>query len=170
MALKVFLETKDLTDVLAALKDAAEYVEKRVLPKAGQDASKIIMDEVQARVPIDTRHLYESMGVSVGIAPTPGLVEFRIGPRPGHRWYGVSRGWRGRPKHHDPEEYGWYQEEGFYHVLARRRIAGRRYMRKGFAASRARALAIIRTVIQRGVDEYARAGRVRRFFGRFFGR
>lgn len=172
MALEVFLETKDLDSVLQALKGTAEYVARRVLPKAGAEGSKIILDEVRVRVPVDTRNLYESLGVSVGIAPTPGLVEFRIGPRKGYAWRGKSRGWRGRSKRHDPEKYGWYQEEGFDHVLARRRLADKRFMRRGFAAGRAKALARMEQVIARGVNEYARAGRVRRFFGRigaFFG-
>lgn len=172
MALEVFLTTKNLGDVLAALTNVGDYVANRVLPKAGAEAGQIILAEVKALTPVDTGNLRESMGVEVSVSPTAGVVEVRIGPRPGHRWHGVSSGWRGRAKWHDPEEYGWYQEEGFYHVLARRKIQGRRYMRRGMAASRDRALDRIRQVIQRGVDEAARAGRVRGFFrsvGRFFG-
>lgn len=149
MELRVTL--KGEREARAALNLVGSRLEREILPEAGLAGGEILLQEVKDRVPVDTQNLKESLGLVV-VAEKDGLRIF-VAPRPGHQWSGKSSGWRGRGKVHDPEEYGVHQEKGFYHVLGGYKVQGQRYMRKGFAAARGRAVAKIRRIVKERLEE-----------------
>ena len=149
MELRVTL--KGEREAVAALNLLGRRMETEILPEAGLAGGNVILEEVKARTPTDSRQLLESLGLVV--VAGPGQLRIFVKPQPGRQWYGASSGWRGVGKLHDPEEYGVFQEEGFYHVLAGRRIKAKRFMRRGFAAGRDRAVRRIRDVVKTRLEE-----------------
>lgn len=120
----------------------------RMAKKAARSGAEVIVNKVREFTPVDTDHLRPSIGTTMEVDAGNFYIQAIVAPRRGYKWFGVSTGWRGQPRNQEPRIYGGYQERGFYHVLVKRNIQGKFFMKRGLHQGRLGALSRIRATMR----------------------
>ena len=143
--MQVKVELNGLQDVLKTLARVKKAASSKILRKAAGAASKILVKEVKARVPVDTGLTRKSIGRRVKTYRKSGTVVALVGPRTGFADPNTG---------HDPVKTAHLAEFGTEHS------APSPFMRPAADAASGRMVAAVSETISRELVEAAKRGEV----------